>query len=253
MTVPPIAVVTPCRNYGRYLPDCIASVQAQTHGDYEHVIVLDGCTDDSLDVAFAAQDMDARVIIVHHRERGPRGVAAALNLGIATTAAPWVLVLAADDWIEPEYLATILELAAQEPAPDVVCAPCRIVGDGAPRVHRYPRYDGRTLHERHQIPGSAAMRREVWARVGGYDERLIVSSDWDFWTRAEHAAPLRVVQCATPMWTYRQHDAQRSAGWADRLPALKRHLAALAQRPTGPLDWRTTPAPDPAVQAGVTL
>lgn len=224
MTAPPITVVTPCRDYGRYLPDCLASVAASTYRDYEHIVVLDGCTDDSAAVVSAAMDRDPRVSALWWADSPPRGVAAALNYGIAQARSPWVLVLAADDWIEPGYLAAIHRATRQTPAPDVVCAPCYIVGDGAPRVYRYPRYDRARLTERHQLPGSAAFRREVWARVGGYDETMRHGSDWDFWVRADVSRPLTVVQLDRPYWHYRQHPAQLSTGWQDRLPALLAHL-----------------------------
>ena len=48
---PRVSVIIPCYNHGRYLPEAVASVVAQTFGDWELIIVDDGSTDDSAAVA----------------------------------------------------------------------------------------------------------------------------------------------------------------------------------------------------------
>src|SRR5690348_11324450 len=44
---PRLTIVTACYNHAEYLPECIASVGRQTVYDIEHIIVIDGATDDS--------------------------------------------------------------------------------------------------------------------------------------------------------------------------------------------------------------
>src|SRR5437016_3112989 len=51
MNEPQISVIIPCYNHGRYLPEAVASVVAQTFDDWELIIVDDGSTDDSAAVA----------------------------------------------------------------------------------------------------------------------------------------------------------------------------------------------------------
>lgn len=246
MTRPRIAVITACYGHAHFLGECIRSVQASTYRDYAHVIVDDASPDDTWEIAGEAARSDDRIF----RIRQPRnlGLAAAQNAGITSLAADWYLKLDADDWIAPEYLAEILDAADRDPRLNVILSPAHVFGDRrGSRVFRYPDYDRRTMHKVLQIPGPAALRREVWEAVGGFDERLRLAEDWDFWVRAERTVGLRVHQLDKPRWHYRQHDGPRvSTAGIRHLDRALRHLAT--HKPGGnTLDWRAAPAPDPVL------
>ena len=59
--MPRVTVVTATYNWAAVLPFCIASVRAQTFGDFQHLVVGDGCTDESAEVVVAAADGDPRI------------------------------------------------------------------------------------------------------------------------------------------------------------------------------------------------
>ncbi|MGZ4695409.1 MAG: glycosyltransferase family 2 protein [Acidimicrobiales bacterium] len=59
--MPRVTVVTATYNWATVLPFCIASVRAQTFGDFEHLVIGDGCTDESAEVVMAAADGDPRI------------------------------------------------------------------------------------------------------------------------------------------------------------------------------------------------
>src|SRR5262249_5719229 len=95
-----IAVVIPCRNLGRTVEEAVESVLRQTRLAAEVVVVDDGSDD-----PYTRQVLCRLEIGGTHVARIPhRGVAGARNLGVALTSAPFIVLLDADDVLEPSYL-----------------------------------------------------------------------------------------------------------------------------------------------------
>jgi glycosyltransferase involved in cell wall biosynthesis len=201
---PPIAVVTACRNYGRFLPECLESVRAQTWTDWVHVVVDDASDDHSRDLAWEAGQRDSRVEPVPLRTH--HGLAQCLNLAAAATRATWLLKLDADDTVEPTYLERIIAAAREDQHRNVIFSWCHEFGVLLDRVHRYPAFDPARMADVFMIPGPAAIRRDLWLAVGGLRD-LACAEDWDFYVRAQAAVGLVPHQIPAPLWNYRQHDA----------------------------------------------
>jgi glycosyltransferase involved in cell wall biosynthesis len=95
--MPEISVVMPTWNRRALLLEAIASVRAQTFGDWELIVVDDGSTDDT-DAAVAALD-DARIRLLRRPHTG--NVARCRNEGVANARGPWLAFLDSDDlWAE---------------------------------------------------------------------------------------------------------------------------------------------------------
>ena len=91
------SVIVPVYNVAQYLPACIASVAAQTCGDYELILVDDGSTDESGALCDQlAQEYHCRVI---HQENG--GLGAARNTGIEAAKGDYLVFLDSDDFLSP--------------------------------------------------------------------------------------------------------------------------------------------------------
>jgi glycosyltransferase involved in cell wall biosynthesis len=121
---PAVSVVVPFFNARAFLPEAIESVFGQTFGGWELLLVDDGSTDGSTDVAkeWAARAPD-RVRCLEHEQRANRGVAASRNLGISKARAPYVAFLDADDvWFPPKLEHQVAILDA-EPRAAMVCGP----------------------------------------------------------------------------------------------------------------------------------
>ena len=68
---PTVSVVIPCYNYGRYLPQAVASALDQERVEVEVIVVDDASTDGSADVAHGLAQDDPRIqVIVHAVNRG---------------------------------------------------------------------------------------------------------------------------------------------------------------------------------------
>lgn len=161
-----LTLVVPIYNKEQYLPRCMDALLAQTCGAYEILLIDDGSADGSgaiCDTYAAANPERIRVI---HKENG--GLSAARNTGIEAARGDWVSFPDPDDWVEPDYVQTFLELLAQCPA-DLICTGFW-VDQGENRSPGYP--DG----PRVTMTAEAARRALLLPpRMGGFSWNKIYS------------------------------------------------------------------------------
>jgi glycosyltransferase involved in cell wall biosynthesis len=220
---PRLSVVTACYNHGHFLAECMASVQSQTEQNIEHIIVIDGATDNSGLIASDGAARDGRVRVFSHMPN--RGLAASQNRGIREARGEWVLKVDADDKIDARYVEVILRAAESDPARNVIFAPAKHFGNRTD-VWVYPQFNASRMIETFMIPGPAGFRKSLWEAVGGYDETMKSAEDWDFYIRAHLAVGLVPHQIMLPgvYWWYRVHDGARaSASGIAKLPELQRY------------------------------
>jgi glycosyltransferase involved in cell wall biosynthesis len=98
---PLISVIIPCYNQGRYLTDAIESVLSQSHTNWECIIINDGSTDNTRDVALKYMNVYPQIKYI---EQPNRGLSSALNRGIDEAKGDYIQFLDADDLIAPEKL-----------------------------------------------------------------------------------------------------------------------------------------------------
>jgi glycosyltransferase involved in cell wall biosynthesis len=119
---PLVSVVTPVYDGGATLGTCIESVLAQTHRNWEYVIVNNRSNDRTLEIAREYASRDSRIRVVDNDVF----VEAAENHDIAFRAmaaeSAYCKVVHADDWIFPECLARMVEVAEANPSVSVVSA-----------------------------------------------------------------------------------------------------------------------------------
>lgn len=115
-----ISVIIPVYNAEKFLDRCLGSVLGQTYENIEVVAVNDGSGDASLAMlrAYAAGDSRLRIV-----DQENAGVAAARNAGLANAAGEYILFVDADDWIQPDMVASLRKLLERTPEADIaVCA-----------------------------------------------------------------------------------------------------------------------------------
>lgn len=111
-----VSIIVPVYNVADYLKECVASLLAQTYPHIEVILVSDASSDgsDELCDALAA---DVRVTALHQAEN--KGVSAARNRGIAAARGEYFFFADADDTLNPEGIAFLVDLLAQNPNCDM--------------------------------------------------------------------------------------------------------------------------------------
>lgn len=212
MSGPRVSVIIPCFNGEKHLREAIESVLAQELQPSEVIVVDDGSTDRSPEIA---RSCGPPVIVI---EQPNRGVSAARNHGILKATGDIVVFLDADDLLLPGCLSKRAAML-QSLACDVLIGSYALLGpngalgarkhDGVPstRVGFYEMLGG------DYCVGQSGMlvRREFFERVGGFDPLMAACEDWDWQVRA--SAVGNVGFDAEPLVAYRQvqGSASRSA------------------------------------------
>jgi glycosyltransferase involved in cell wall biosynthesis len=113
---PLVSVVTPVYNGEAYLAECIESVLNQTYKNFEYIIVNNCSKDRTLEIAQEYRKKDSRIRI--HNSHDFLGVIANHNLAFSLIApqAKYCKVVSGDDFIFPECLAQMVELAEGNPS-----------------------------------------------------------------------------------------------------------------------------------------
>jgi glycosyltransferase involved in cell wall biosynthesis len=196
-TGPLVSVLIPAFNYGRYLGETLRSVQAQSYTNWECIVVDDGSTDDTPDVATRFSANDARVRVARQPNRGQP---AARNHALRLSRGDYVQLLDADDLIESGKLASQVGFLESRLDVDIVYGDVRYFPTDRPleRLHALvgpdqpwmPRTSGagpevlRALVEKNiMVINSPLTRRRALDDVGPFDESLPRADDWDMWVR----------------------------------------------------------------------
>lgn len=182
---PAVSVVVPVFNRRHLLPRALASVAAQTYRDFELILVDDGSTDSPSDALEACGVPNVRLI--RHNEN--RGAAAARNTGIQAAKGEWIAFLDSDDSWEPEKLA--LQVAGLDESRGRICVSCtgyHLHRDGHSAVICLDLQPGEfatsILWGCNISPGSSLVaHREVFDKIGLFDEQLGRLEDWDWLLR----------------------------------------------------------------------
>jgi glycosyltransferase involved in cell wall biosynthesis len=180
-----VSVIMTAYNYGHYIAEAIASVQAQTFTRWELIIVDDGSTDNTSQVV-APYLTDKRIVYLH---QGNRGQPAAINFGISHARAPWIAFLDADDRWSPEKLQRQSAICSRNPPPDVIYTRGRLMDSSGKEM---PTIIGRCvardvlplMFQQNFIPFSSAMvRTATLVSVHGFRETYRHANDYDLWLR----------------------------------------------------------------------
>ena len=236
-TPPLVSVIVPSYNVERFLPDAVASVRRQMWKELELIIVDDGSTDGTAELAarFAAEDPRVRVV------RKPNGgLSSARNAGIAAARGELVCFLDADDMLLPEKINRQVAFLELFPGCDLVYSDYYVGDDILNPVFlkckRPPAVPMREIlaHCNWFGPMSPLVRSRLLAKVGGFDEELTSSEDWDYWIRASRCGVLAYLP--GPVGVYRTHPGQMHKNFArmrtNQEKVIRKHY------PPGSNEWR---------------
>lgn len=205
MSRAPVTVVIPAFNAAAYLAESIQSVRRQPVQPAEIIVVDDGSTDRTPEIAASLTD----IVCLRQGNSGP---SAARNRGIAAATQEFVAFLDADDLWPEGSLAVRLSAMNGSRRLDAVLG----------RTRAFERLEsGRPAEDNAaQIApmlGAALFRRSLFAEIGEFDPTLRSAEDHDFFLRLREAGRPFVVLPQVTLW-YRRHPGSVTFGrpWWNR-------------------------------------
>ena len=173
-----ISIVVPCYNQAQYLEECLQSVLDQTYENWECLIVNDGSTDNTEEIALEWEEKDSRFIYLK-KENG--GLSNARNYGITRAKGEYILPLDCDDKIGKDYLLKGIRVLKKNNNVGVVYCNARLFGKEN-KSWVLPPFDKKHLLCENLIFCTGIFLKEDWGKIGGYDENLKYGwEDWEFW------------------------------------------------------------------------
>ena len=216
-----VSIVTPSLNQGRYLREAIESVRAQTYGQIEHIVIDGGSMDETLEILSGYPD-------VRWTSEPDRGQSHALNKGFALASGEIIGWLNADDAYTAHAVAEGVAALAETGDALVYGDVTRVNDDGVNprRIRSRSEFDLWTeLNMGCGIYSPAVFfTREALDAVGGVDESLHMTMDYDLWLRMGKRLPVRHVD--TVWGVQRLHGEAKTMGvdaWPERLAVSRRH------------------------------
>ncbi len=188
MTAPRISIITPSFNQGAYIEETIRSVVEQDYPNIEFIVIDGGSTDNTTEVL---RKHSAR--IAHWESEKDRGQTHAINKGLARATGDIWAYLNSDDLITPSALRRVAEIFA-DPAVDWIGGITDIFDSKGPKDTVTPQEPTRKIEYltpwqrsvQHVFSCSNVtyMRRQIYEKLGGFDESYHYSMDMEYYTRA---------------------------------------------------------------------
>jgi glycosyltransferase involved in cell wall biosynthesis len=220
-----VSVIIPCYNQAHFLAEAIESVLAQTYPQFEIVVVDDGSTDNTSEIA--ARYPGARCI-----RQDNQGLAEARNTGIRKSNGNYLVFLDADDRLLPDALGAGLTALNSHPDCAFVFGRCRVVGiDGAPlpgwqQPHFDEDYYGSLLRGNYiWMPAMVMYRRAVFESGKAFSPQMKGTEDYALYLEVTRNCPIYFH--GQEVAEYRQHHAHMTSNTA---LLLRSSLAALQKQ-----------------------
>lgn len=167
------SVIIPSYNHSKYLPDAIDSVLKQSFEDFEVIVVDDGSTDNSLEIA---KSFPVKII-----SQVNKGLASARNTGIMNAQGEYIFPLDADDMMTKNCLRNVDKLISETKA-DIIAPSFMTFGKvvGNVILSQDPKIED--FKQANRIGYFSAIRKSKLLEVGGYSPRMIWGyEDYHLW------------------------------------------------------------------------
>ncbi len=180
-----VSIILPAYNASTTLERTIASVKAQDYKDWEIIIIDDGSTDRTPELAQNFAKKDNRIL---YYKQPNAGVSSARNTGLTKADGDWILFLDSDDTIDPHFLSKMMRSANDNNSDIVICEylhcnegeklnisgrSSKLPKDAITELMIWPYF---AVH-------AAITKREHVLKAEGFDTTLKTCEDWDFWIK----------------------------------------------------------------------
>lgn len=202
-----VSIIIPCYNQQEFLDECLHSVSVQTYENWECIIIDDGSTDNSQNIAEKWVEKDSRFIYIKIANGGP---SLARNTGIEKSTGEWILFLDGDDIIATEKLNHSIKNSENK---NIVISNFEMLHNGKvlepfSDITRYP-ISTENIVKRWDIDFNIPIhcilfRKELIGNIR-YKENLKAKEDWIFWIDIFSKNKIEVRLIDEKLVQYRQH------------------------------------------------
>lgn len=188
-----VSVIIPTFDRRSMVGDAVESVLKQSHSRYELIVVDDGSQDGTVE---RLQRYGSRITVLSQPHRG---VAAARNSGARWSGGGYLAFLDSDDLWHPNKLETQISVMNRNPSVQI-CQTEEIWVRNGVRVNpkkRHHKPSGDIFRASLDLclvsPSAVMMTRELFMRLGGFDETFDVCEDYDLWLRIAVDTPVLLI------------------------------------------------------------
>ncbi len=232
---PIVTIIIPCYNQGKFLGESIDSALKQTYPHVQVIVVDDGSTDTTPEVARSYGD---RIRLIRKENEGR---AVARNTGILEAEGDWLLFLDSDDYLRLDAVEKHIEALSARPSGVVfhsgwqsVDISGKVFNEDNPQPLDTDPFHGLIAGLCPHV-GAVMVQRSVFATAGIFDERVVPQEDWDMWLRLA-AAGCEFVSVRGSLSTYRRHPGSTTLSSSARM--ARQGLAVLSKSTTYHADCR---------------
>lgn len=200
-----VTICIPFYNAESTLLDAVRSVFAQTHKDWELILIDDGSTDNSLKLAQSIDDPRVRV----YSDGQNRKLAARLNQVTKLAKYDFIARMDADDLMCPDRIELLLAVLINNKEIDLVsCGTYSIKNDNSYNGYRGEYESEYTfeglLNKSQRFLHAGLIARKSWYERNVYDESLLVGQDSALWLRAAYNGDFKAISIEKPLYIYRE-------------------------------------------------
>lgn len=211
---PKVSIIIPVYNYDRYIAECVDSCLAQTYQNIEVIVVDDGSTDKTPGIL---ESYGNRIKYIRQENSG---AAVALNKGVRASSGELIAWLSSDDVFLPLKIEKQVKLFDLVPEADLVYTDYFYIDSQGEIISAWetdwypPKKMLEAFIRNNVFNGSTVlMRKEVWCKLGGFEEKLVAVVDTHFWIKLL-LEDFRCVILPEKLVKYRTHPTNQTSNKA---------------------------------------
>lgn len=198
-----VSIVLPIYNGEKYMRQSIDSILSQTYQNWELLIVDDGSTDQTANIALEYTKKDSRI----HYHKNPQNMRLprTLNRGFSLAQGDYLTWTSDDNYYYPTAIETMLR-ALQDNEKHFAFASCDVINETGENVEVITVHEGskKMLLGSNSVGACFLYSREVYENTGEYDPEMTLVEDFDYWQRI--CMRYEPICISEKLYAYRWHD-----------------------------------------------
>ena len=206
-----VSIGIPFFNPGNVFRESIQSILNQTYSDFELILLDDGSTDNSLEIAHSFKDKRIKVI----SDGGNKGLPYRLNQLVDISQGEYIARMDADDLSSSVRIELQTSLLENTPDVDIIATGlCSITDKNKIIGYRLPSIDKRmtpsvtdAIFGRSEIAHATILVRKSWYLRNRYNEKAKLMEDYQLWVDAAIKSDLNIAYIKKPLYFYREESS----------------------------------------------